>query len=176
MIILVTGLDDSGRDEIAEMVLQSYKNMLPANTLLKAADIMPDFSSERSLGRLSKMRGNALGKLEKAVVSSLKKGANIVMAAGLTAKTAHGYMPVITEDLADTIKPDVIIFMEILPRRVEAYMEHEHIEWAHQRFERQMATVFSMRTGAPLKIIKVRSGRVKDALKDVADAFRAAMG
>ena len=175
MIVLVAGLDDSGRDEIIEMVLQSYKNMLPANMLIKALDFIPDIGSERSLAKLSKTRDNALVRLEKAVVSSLKEGTNIVLAAGLSRKAIHGYMPVITEDLVDTIKPDIIIFMEILPHRVEAYMEHEHIDWTHQRFERQMASLFSMRTGAPLKIIKVRPGRVKDALKEAADTLRAVM-
>lgn len=175
MIVLVTGLDDSGRDEIIEMVLQGYKNMLPANTLIKASDFIPDVGSERSLAKLSKMRDNSLNKLEKTVVSSLKMGANIVLAAGLSIKTVHGLMPVITEDIVETIKPDIIVFMEILPHRVEAYMEHEHVDWTHQRFERQMASLFSMNAGAPLKIIKVRPGRVKDALKEAADTLRAAM-
>lgn len=176
MIVLVAGIDDSGRDEIVEMVLQSYKNMMPANTLVKASAFIPDLGSERDLGKLSKMRDNALVKLEKAVVSSLKnKSGNIILAAGLTRKTIHGFMPVITEDIVDTIKPDLIIFMEILPARADAYMEHEHIDWAHQRFERQMAGLFSLRASSPLRVVKVRPGRVRDALKDAADALRAAM-
>jgi adenylate kinase len=175
MIILVAGLDDSGRDEIVEMVLQSYKKMMPVNTLVKAADFIPDVSAERGLDRLSKMRDNSLIKLERTLVSALKNGSNIVLAAGLTRKTVHGYMPVVTRDLVDTIKPDLIVLMEILPRRADDYMEHEHIDWTHQRFERQTAGMFSVRTGAPLRIIKVRPGKVKDALKEAADALRAAM-
>ncbi|MBM3304230.1 MAG: hypothetical protein FJY76_03965 [Candidatus Aenigmarchaeota archaeon] len=176
MIVLVAGIDDSGRDEITEMVLQGYKTMMPANTLVKAADFIPDISSERDIGRLSRMRDNALVKLEKAVVSSLKKkSGNIILAAGLTRKTLHGYMPVMTDDIVDTIKPDLIILMEILPRRADAYMEHEHVDWGHQRFERQAAGLFSLRSGAPLRVVRVRSGRVRDALKETADALRAAM-
>ena len=175
MIVLVAGLDDSGRDELAEMVLQGYKNIMPACTLVKAADFLPDLGSERSLDKLSRIRDNSLVKLEKTLVAGLKKGSNIVLAAGLTKKTIHGYMPAVTKDLVDTIKPDLLVLMEIIPHRVESYMEHEHIDWTHQRFEMQMAGLFSLRSGSPLKIIKVRSGRVKDALKETADALRAAM-
>jgi adenylate kinase len=121
------------------------------------------------------MRDHALEKLQNSLVLSLKKNGNIVLAGGLTVSTKYGYMPLITKSFIDTIKPDVIVIMEVVPRRIQAYMEHEHVNWQHQRVERHMASIFCLRTGAPLKFIKVRSGDVKDALKETADIFRAAM-
>lgn len=175
MIILVVGIDDSGRDDIAEMVLQSYKKIMPKSTLLKAADFLPDFSPERSLARLSRMRDTGIAKLEKSLVSLLKSGGNIVLSSSLSRSTKHGYLPVITEGFIEAIKPDALILLEVVPRRVESYMEHEHIDWMHQRVERHMASIFCARSGAPLKIIKVRHWKVSEALKDVAEALRAAM-
>ncbi len=175
MIILVTGLDESGRDEIIEMVLQGCKNMLPHVTLIKASEFMPDIESERSITRLAAMRENALAKLEKTVVSSLKGGGNIVLTGGATKSTKHGYMPLITEDFIEKIKPDLIILMEVVPHRIESYMEHEHMDWQQQKMERYMASMFSLRTGALLRVIRVKSGKVKDAIKESADALRAAM-
>jgi adenylate kinase len=175
MIVLVTGIDDSGRDDVIETVLKSYKNIMPANTLIKASDFIPDISAERSISRLEKIRDNGLAALEKTFVAALKKGGNIVVSSGITRSVPQGYMPVLTKDMADTIKPDLMIFMEVVPQNVQAYMQHEHVDWSHQRFERQLAGLFSLQTGSVMKVVKIKSGQVKEALKETADALRAAM-
>jgi len=175
MIVLVTGIDDSGRDEIVDMVLQTHKAVMPPAVQVKLADSLPDVSNERSLSKLAAMRDNAASKLEKSVIGLLRKGGNIVVTGCATKATNHGYLPVLTEDFVDKLNQDLIIMMELMPQHVQSYMEHEHVDWLHQRVERHMTSIFSMRTGAPLKVIKVRSGRVKESMKEAFDSMRAAM-
>jgi adenylate kinase len=176
MIILVTGLDDSGRDDIVGMVLQSHKGLMPLVSHVRLSDFLPDLGDERSLARLTAIRDNSVSKLEKSVISLLKKGGNIVISGCATKGTIHGYMPVMTEDFTERMKPDLIIFMEVLPHHADAYMEHEHIDWLHQSVEKHITSVFSLNTGAPLRVIKVRPGKIKDAMREALDAMRAAMG
>jgi adenylate kinase len=175
MIILVSGIDDSGRDEIIELVTAHYKSLLPRCKLIKANDFLPDFSTERSVKKLASMRDNSTAKMQSSVIAALKKGANVIVSSSLTKTTIHGYLPVITEEFVDSLKPDFILFMEIVPGHAQAYMEHEHIDWSHQRMERHFASLFSLRTGALLRVLRIRPGNVKGAIKECADALRAGM-
>jgi adenylate kinase len=175
--IFVAGSQESGKDEIMDMILGGYKKMLPAFRYIKFDSIMTKPPAmERDMSRIKAFCRNFRTKLEKALVQELKKGGNLIVNGFFTIKTEQGYVPLLPDDFFEAFRPDLLILIEVLPSRPETYMmQTEHMDWLQQEINRDYMSLYSAKSGAMLKVVNVRLGNIKGALKETADVIRFAM-
>ncbi len=175
--IFVTGNPESGKDEILDMVLRGYKKMLPRFRYIKFDELMPKLPKmERDIDKIKKFCKNFYSKLERKLVQELKKDGNLIVNGYFTIKTEHGYIPILPNAFFETFKPDVIILVEVLPSRPETYMmETEHMDWLRQEINRDYASLYSAKSGAMVKVVKVKLGSIGGALRETSDVIRFAL-
>jgi len=177
MLIFVSGNPESGKNEILNMVLQGYKKMLPKFRYVKFDDIIPKPPKmERDIDNIKKFCKNFYSKLEKILIRELKKGSNLIINGYFTIKTEQGYIPILPDNFFESFKPDVLILIEVLPSRPETYMmETEHMDWLQQEINRDYVSFYSAKSGAMVKVIKVKLGNIGGAIRETAGVIRFAL-
>ena len=196
-LILIAGVEDSGKDTILEMVLQGSKKKLPKFDYVKFDDLVfkkPRSVSSRfghralaesiefseNIDQIIKARQDIYTKLEKKVKVNLKAKKFVVVNGYFTMKTLRGYVPIISEQFFKTFKPEMIILMEadasarnrsMLKRGLD-YIEATRLQ---QEINRNYASLYASSTDAVLRIIKVRHGDIKTAITQLRDTLSFAM-
>ncbi len=196
-LILVTGVEDSGKDTILEMVLKGSDNTLPKFDYIKFDDLVfknPKAVSSRfghralaesmefseNIDQIISARQEIYKKLEKKINSNLKENTFVIVNGYFTMKTLRGYVPVISEQFFRAFKPEMIVLMEadISPTNGHLLKSgHDHMDavMLQQEINRNYASLYASATDAVLRIIKVKHCGVKDAIRDLREALRFAM-
>lgn len=175
--IFVAGNPESGKDEILDMVLRGYKKVLPEFRYIKFDELMPKPPKmERDIDNIRKFCRNFYDKLEKKLTRELKKKGNLIVNGYFTIKTEHGYIPILSDGFFEAFKPDVLVLVEVLPSRPETYMmETEHMDWLRQEINRDYASLYSAKSGAIIKVVRVKLGNIGGAIRETADIIRFAL-
>lgn len=181
--IFVTGIEESGKEVILDMVLQSSKKLLPKFRYIKFSefgvkDIKDTLSSD--INKIKKMRNNLNKKLEKIVNEELKKAkSNIIINGYFTLKTQRGYLPAVSAGFFKLLNPDVLINIEFDTNVDKIHIKHVvknigniNTIREYQEINRKYAILYSALTGAPVETIKVKYGNVKKALRETGDIIR----
>lgn len=178
--ILVTGIEESGKDVILDMILQGSKKLLPKFRYIKFSDLGVGFIEGSSdINKKKKLWDNLNKKLENVVKEELKKKGNIIINGCFTLKTSRGYLPVISADFFKLLKPDVLITIEfdtdidkIHIKPVAKNIGNINSIKEYQSVNRKYAVFYSALTGTPTEIIKVKYGNIKRALRDTKDIVK----
>jgi len=196
-LIFVAGIEDSGKDAILDMVLTGSKHRLPPFDYVRFDDVF--FNKEKSIsprfghralaesmdfsgnaGQITKAREQICKKLD----SKLKEKSNvdkfIIVNGYFIINTLHGYVPVVSEQFFSSFKPGMIVLMEAedsdksrhMLKRGPEYPESVRIQ---QEINRNYASLYTSATDAVLRIIKVRHGDIKSAIRELREALFFAM-
>lgn len=188
--ILVTGIQESGKDEIIDMVLTGSRKNLPAFDYFRFDDLLPRspgsshgfdlWSFSDRIQRMHKIQRDFHTKLKKKT-DNLKLSGNHIIANGcFTVKTSGGYLPLISKGSERFFKPDMIVVLDVELKNpvMVRKLGKERVEELkyEQRLNLKYATNYSALTGSAINVVRVEYGNVKEALKDMTDAVTLALG
>lgn len=171
--VFVTGIPESGKDDILELVLKGSKRILPAFRYIEFDKLL----NVKGLGRkgieqMNKTRSKFYKELEGLVAEAMKRNCNIILNGYFTLMTENGYIPVVSREFFDVFRPDLIVVMEAYPRMHKIDYEYS----SQQDINRSYASHYSSISGAMLKTIKIQQGEVKKAIKELVDAVKFTLG
>jgi len=181
--ILATGIEESGKDSILDMVLNGFKGDLLDFSYLKFDKIIKNLILKQKITNLNSLKIEEFKKLQSSVNSEMervlqremKRNANIIINTGLVLKTVRGYFPLLTPEIFNTAKPDIIMLFEIAT-------DKDHISYIIQKEKYDMEDVldrqiinkryalnYSSSLGCLLKVIKIEFGNLRAAIKETKD-------
>jgi adenylate kinase len=172
--VFVTGIPESGKDELLELVLKGSKRILPPFKCIKFEDILnfKQLGGKKSIGEMEKVRARFYQELEKQVGEAIKRNYNIILSGCFTIMTENGYVPVVSKEFFDIFRPDVIVMVEAYPK-----VQRLDYEYASQQdINRGYASHYSSISGALLKTIKVQQGEIKETIKELMSIIKFALG
>ena len=165
MIVIVAGIPGAGKTTVMNEVLKekNYKVINHRDELRK----LP-FELQREM------------QIEAA--KNIAKHEDVIVDTHCTIKTPFGYLPGLPYDVLNILKPKRIILIEALPEEIMARREkdaairmrdEESIQSMeeHQLMNRIAGMGYAILTGATLKIIKNKQGKLKEAAKEMIRAL-----
>ncbi len=168
--VFVFGDRDSEKNEILSIVLKNYRNI----AVIDFEDIF--VKTLASLGKNEINLQTALRdidnakkfktlfvKILKEEIKTLPKNKNIIVSGYFTIHTAYGDVILLSEDFFKKHAPDAVIWME---------SENEK----KTPPSREYAVVFSVISGSVLKIIKIKPGNYREAIRELEKTFRLLFG
>jgi adenylate kinase len=160
-IVFVAGLKESGYGTVIDMVLEGSRNKLGRHLRLgfeerelKKMRLMLPEDTKKSVAGLYK-------DIEKQASAGLKSGSNVIIEGPLTLKTEDGYLPLIPKRFFESFRPDVFILFESQERSTG-------IDMLQQEINRSYAAMYASLAGSLLRVISIKKGGVKDALRSTA--------
>lgn len=189
-LILVTGIPESGRDSIVEMVTTGSKKNLPPFEYLNFDSILPVdidkqdeeidlWSFSKKIRHVHKIQGDFHKKL-KANINFLKsKGEHIIVNGYFTIKTPSGYMPLLSKESVRFFKPDVIVMIDLdleSPLLIKKIGREKVRKLKyHQDINLNYAMGYSTLSRSAINVVRVEYGNVKGALREMADILTMAL-
>ncbi len=183
-LILVTGIPESGRDSIIDMVITGSKKNLPSFEYLKFDNILSmdvdKKAEELDLWSFSK-RIRHIHKIQKEFHTSLRtnikalrsKKNHIIVNGYFTLKTPSGYMPLLSKTDIRFFKPDVIVIVDMdfeSPVLIKKLGKEKVRKLKyHQDINLNYAMGYSTLTKSVVNVVRVEYGNLKDALKEMVD-------
>lgn len=171
--VLVTGLEEIDKKAVVEFVLRGFRDSGFTSVSLEDIPEAAGVQALESFDEIKKTQSRFYTKLEKNVISAMRKGkGNVILSGCITKKTKHGYMPLITDDFFDTFKPDVIISMELDPRTITRDPKKLEDIKNHQDLNRHYNVLFSSKCGSMLRVINVDLGNITKAVREISEIIR----
>ncbi|RLB60503.1 MAG: adenylate kinase [Deltaproteobacteria bacterium] len=181
MIAIVAGIPGAGKTTVMNEVLKKreYKVVNYGDEIFKIA-------KERKLvehrDELRKLPYEMQREMQIEAAKRIAKLGNAIVDTHCTIKTPFGYLPGLPYDVLSILKPSRIILIEANPeeimerRKKDAEIrirDEESIESMeeHQLMNRIAGMSYAVLTGATLKIIKNRQGRLEEAAEEMIKAL-----
>jgi adenylate kinase len=188
--ILVTGIRESGKDEIIDMVLTGSRKNLPPFDYFKFNDLLPHGSGDSHgfdlwsfndrIQRMHNIQRDFHTKLKKKIDHMKLSENHIIVNGCFTVKTSGGYLPLISKGSEKFFKPDLIVVLEVElknPVMIKKLGKEKVEELKYeQRLNLKYATNYSVLTSSAINVVRVEYGNVKEALKDMNDIVTLALG
>jgi len=170
-VVFVAGMDESGRDTITDMVVEGYRKNIVKIRHIKLKEFGADILKDALSIEMGKARDNFYKGIESKISSALKVGFSIIVEGPLTLKTEDGYLPLVPKRFFESFSPDIFVLFE-----VPAGKEANKVDMTQQEINRSYAAMYASLAGSPLKIIEVRKGGVKKAIKDFTNVIGSFLG
>lgn len=153
-------------------------------TTLKSWGIKPE---EKSYDALLKAVARFYNRLETQVKEASKTSGNVIVSGYCTLKTHYGQLPLLSKNFLEYFRPDVLVVIEsdlgsrahvldedygILMQQNEGRRGELRQLGMDQAIARSSASAFVALYGGLLKVVQVRQGRVKQALKDTVETIQ----
>ena len=181
MIAIIAGIPGAGKTTVMNEVLKKreYKVVNYGDEIFKIA-------KERKLvehrDELRKLPYEMQREMQIEAAKRIAKLGNAIVDTHCTIKTPFGYLPGLPYDVLSILKPSRIILIEANPeeimerRKKDAEIrirDEESIESMeeHQLMNRIAGMSYAVLTGATLKIIKNRQGRLEEAAEEMIKAL-----
>mgnify|MGYP000356637450 CR=1 FL=1 len=187
--LLVTGVEESNRDEITGLALRGVKKSLPNFRYLRFSDIMniPEgtscLSGDETIDDIHKIREKFRRRLKKMLVSEMKKGTNVIVSTYLTLNTRYGYLPLLSCEFFSVFRPDMLVLMEVETdvkgsrvKRIFGSRENLGLIEEQQRINREYAVQCLSVSDSFLKILRVQPDNIKRTLREVSEIIRFGVG
>ncbi|MBI4176495.1 MAG: hypothetical protein HY518_04770 [Candidatus Aenigmarchaeota archaeon] len=171
-VVFIGGSKESSKDAIVNLIVKS-RGVLPEFEYVRLTDVSNINIRElwKSRAEQLKLRNGLYAKLKKKMDEFQKREvANVIVNCYFTVDTRHGFFPLISEELIKMVKPDMILVIEEDSRKphIKYPDEVEKLKRmvSQQEVNIHYAGLYSYLTTAHLKVIRVRRGHVKAALKE----------
>ena len=181
MIVIVAGIPGAGKTTVMNEVLKkrSIKVINYGDEIFKIAK-EKGLASHRD--ELRKLPYETQRKMQIEAARNIAKLRNVIIDTHCTIKTPFGYLPGLPYDVLNILKPSRIILIEAFPEEImerrnkDAEIrerDKESIESMeeHQLMNRIAAMGYAILTGATVKIIKNRQGRLQEAAEEMIEAL-----
>jgi len=181
MIAIVAGIPGAGKTTVMNEVLKR-KNI----NVVNYGDEIFKIAKERKLvqhrDELRKLPYELQREMQIQAAKNISKLGNVIVDTHCTIKTPFGYLPGLPYDVLQILKPSRIILIEadakeIMERRRKDVdirkRDEESIESMeeHQLMNKIAGMSYATLTGATLKIIKNRQGKLEEAVEEMMKAL-----
>ena len=177
MKVVVAGIPGAGKTTVLNEALK-IKSM----DVINYGDVMFEMAKQDGIKDRDEMRKMPQEKQREWQISAaekIEKMDNIIIDTHSTIKTPYGYLPGLPYHILQIIKPDRIILVEaraeeILARRKKdegvRQRDAESVEEieTHQMMNRMAAMGYAVLTGATVKIVHNRQGKLEEASQEIA--------
>ena len=181
MRIVVAGIPGAGKTTVLNEALK-IKRM----DVVNYGDIMFEMARQDGVEDRDKMRKMPQEKQREwqiRAAEKIGKMQDVIIDTHSTIKTPYGYLPGLPYHILQIIKPDRIILVEaeaeeILARRKkdegirQRDAEGKEEMEIHQMMNRIAAMSYAVLTGATVKIVKNRQGKLEEAAREIASALQ----
>ena len=186
--VLVVGDRESGKDDIIEFVLGRGKDILPKFGYLKFDDyLIKDVydTYNKNLDDVKKFQKDFQKKVSDHFKELKKSHDFVIINAHFFAHLKHGFVSLMTQKMFKTFKPDIVIVIELYPKKLDPRFRHMHkkanpLDIRNLRLEqdiiRKYATLYTSSTDSILKVVQVDKDEVKRAFNEVMDVVTFVLG
>ncbi len=180
MKALVIGIPGVGKTTVlnkAKEKLPNYKVLNFGTQMLKTAKKQ---GTVEDRDQLRKLPANQTKKLQEKTAKKLNKKENILIDTHLAVETPKGILPGMPKWILNKLNIDRIILIESKPQNINKRREKDQSRERsdfklppkeHQELNRHYAATASTLTGALVKIIKNKQGKINKAAKQLAETM-----
>ena len=188
-VVVVTGVPGVGKSTVIEGALKQLKARGIEYGFMNYGDIMLKFMREREgVTDRDEMRKVPMGpyrEIQHEAANQIVHAARqkpILVDTHCMIKKPEGYHPGLTRWVLEELKPESIIIIEAPPEEVagrrtkdaarerDKELLNEVVE--HQQLNRAAATAYAALTGAIVRIIHNKDGKLSEAIKEMVEALR----
>jgi adenylate kinase len=151
MKILVTGLQNAVEESVVKLALERVEGKAEFKTL-SFSDFTDEEETPAEELRLIKATQQKVTDGIRMKLIGTSRG-NIIINGYCTVKTKLGFFPVITREIMEALKPDLMAHIDVDPRALEGKIVNRKEFEDHQDFERSYSLLLCTSTGYGMKII-----------------------
>ncbi len=188
-VAVITGVPGSGKTTVLREVVKVLESIGVRYQVVNYGDVMFRIMSER----LGVKHRDEMRKIETGVyreiqreagreIASMARTSNVIVDTHCLVKKPEGYYPGLPVWVLEELKPDVLIIVEADPSEIAGRRQRDAdrardmdlIEEIaeHQQMNRSVATAYAALTGAAVKIVQNREGRLNEAVEKIVEVLR----
>lgn len=188
-VVVVTGVPGVGKSTVIDGALKELKAQGVEYGFMNYGDIMLDLMREREgVAHRDEMRKISTGpyrEIQREAAKRIARAAKekpILVDTHCLVKKPEGYYPGLPRWVLEELNPESIVIIEATPeevagrrtkdiaRRRDKELLDEVVE--HQLLNRASATAYAALTGATVRIIHNRDGKLSEVVKEMIEALR----
>ncbi|MFW9845587.1 MAG: adenylate kinase [Candidatus Thorarchaeota archaeon] len=188
-VVIVTGIPGVGKTTVINTAVQMVKDEFNEDVLmLNIGTEMFEVASERGyikdrdeLRKMPTGRQREVQKLAGEAIARKAKSARVIVDTHTLIQTKNGFLIGLPEWVARPIQPKTVVLVEADPERIAGRRTSDETRTrdeqlveeidTHQRMCRGAAVAVGTLTGATVRIIKNREGKVEEAASELKDTL-----
>jgi len=188
-LVVVTGVPGVGKSTVVAGALKNLKAKGLVYELVNYGDVMLEMMRERmgitDRDDMRKIPFEPYQEIQRAAAEQIAEMAKlkpVLLDTHCSIRKPEGYLPGLPRWALESLKPESIVLIEAPPEEVIARRtkdvarrrdEELLAEVAeHQQLNRAIAMAYAALTGATVKIVKNRDGKLSEAVKDMEETLR----
>ncbi len=165
MNILVTGVQNAIEESIVKLAVERIEGKAKFR-VLSFSDFMDSGESPAEEFKLLKETQDKIKqKIQMKVLEG--KGGHMIIDGYFTVKSKLGFVPVMTGDLLNIIKPDFLVHIDVDPLALGSRLENRKEFDEHQEIEKSCALYLGANAGCGIRIIKSGPEGARDAADEL---------
>lgn len=187
--MIITGVPGSGKTTVMREALRRLEEIGVKYRVVNYGDVMFEIMSER----LGVKHRDEMRKIETSVYREIQREAgkriakmaeksNVIVDTHCLIRKPEGYYPGLPIWVLEELKPDVLILVEADPveisgrrrkdaDRIRDQDRPEEID-EHQQMNRAIAMAYAALTGAAVKIVQNREGKLNEAVESIVEVLK----
>ncbi|TET02204.1 MAG: adenylate kinase [Hadesarchaea archaeon] len=187
-VVVVTGVPGVGKSTVIEGALKQLETKGVEYELIIYGDVMLELLKRKGITHRDEMRKFPVGPYREVQreagkqIARVAKRKPVLVDTHCLVKKPEGYYPGLPRWVLEELKPESIVIIEASPEEVagrrtkdtarkrDKELLNEVVE--HQQLNRATATAYAALTGATVRIIHNRDGKLSEAIKEMVEALR----
>jgi len=187
-VVVVTGVPGVGKSTVIEGALKQLETKGVEYELIIYGDVMLELLKRKGITHRDEMRKFPVGPYREVQreagkqIARVAKRKPVLVDTHCLVKKPEGYYPGLPGWVLEELKPESIVIIEASPEEVagrrtkdtarkrDKELLNEVVE--HQQLNRATATAYAALTGATVRIIHNRDGKLSEAIKEMVEALR----
>lgn len=186
---VITGVPGSGKSTVVGRALEELRKEGIEYTVVNYGDVMLELMREKEgithrddMRKVPTQRYREIQREAGRRIAQVAKEKNVLVDTHCLVKKPEGYYPGLPIWVLEELKPDLLLIVEAAPeeitrrrvkdadrkRDVEVQLEIEE----HQLLNRATAMAYAALTGAAVKIIQNRDGKLNEAVEEMVSVLR----
>ncbi|MEM3518911.1 MAG: adenylate kinase [Candidatus Hadarchaeales archaeon] len=188
-VAVITGVPGSGKSTVVGRTLEELRKEGIEYTVVNYGDVMLELMREKEgithrddMRKVPTQRYREIQREAGRRIAQVAKEKNVLVDTHCLVKKPEGYYPGLPIWVLEELKPDLLLIVEAAPeeitrrrvkdadRKRDAEVQLEIEE--HQLLNRATAMAYAALTGAAVKIIKNRDGKLNEAVEEMVSVLR----
>jgi len=188
-VVVITGVPGSGKTTVMREALRRLETMGVKYKVVNYGDVMFEIMSEK-LGVKHRDEMRKIGTLvyreiqreAGKKIAKMAEESNVIVDTHCLIKKPEGYYPGLPVWVLEELRPDVLILVEAEPaeifgrrqKDVDRMRDQDRLEEIdeHQQMNRAIAMAYAAFTGAAIKIVQNREGRLNEAVENIVEVLK----
>lgn len=187
-IVVITGVPGAGKSTVIDGALKQLKTKGVEYELINYGDVMLELLKRKGVTHRDEIRKFPVGpyrEIQREAGKQIARAAElkpVLVDTHCLVKKPEGYYPGLPRWVLEELKPESILIIEATPeevagrrtkdaaRRRDKELLDEVIE--HQQLNRATAVAYAALTGATVRIIHNKDGKLSEAVREMVEALR----